>query len=150
MADFNIEQEAIDRAADVIHQRTSKNYKIPVIGDKENIETPQIFEIMPFNEIDSVDARFYAIDGSKNSFTFYNGLNLALYRAGYLCFHHGKQTRCSDLSDPIRLAKIYQSKTLLVTREQDLIEIYDQLLTSEPVRSLIDFFGSPIEEIFSY
>jgi len=59
---------------------------IPVVGNDDNIETPQIFEIVPFDQIDNSDVRFYAIDGSYNSEQFYNGLSIGIYAAGYIAF----------------------------------------------------------------
>ena len=61
-----IPDNAIDLVANHINKRCNKNYSIPVVGNPNNPETPQIFEIIPFDEIDKNDRNFYAIDGSYN------------------------------------------------------------------------------------
>ena len=76
MSSFEIPDDVIGGVASQIHAKTNKDYKIPVVGTSQNIETPQVFEIMPFSEIDRRRSRFYAIDGSQNSQTFYNGISL--------------------------------------------------------------------------
>ena len=90
---FNIPDDVIKGVAAEIHAKTNKDYRIPVVGTTENLETPQVFEIMPFEQIDSRKTRFYAVDGSLNSHTFYNGVSLCFYQAGYVCFHKGQQIR---------------------------------------------------------
>jgi hypothetical protein len=102
-----IPDSAIELVAKHINTRSNKNYGIPVIGHEENIETPQIFEIIPFDQIDDSDRRFYAIDGSYNSEQFYNGLCIAIYAAGYICFHRGQQIRMNSLDDPVILDDPY-------------------------------------------
>ena len=62
-----IPQSAIDSIAQHINQRSNKQYNIPVVGNPSNPETPQIFEIIPFDKIDNTELCVYAIDGSKNS-----------------------------------------------------------------------------------
>ena len=126
------------------------NYGIPIIGHEENIETPQIFEIMPFDQIDDSDRRFYAIDGSYNSEQFYNGLSVAIYTAGYICFHRGKQLRMNLLDDPIILGQAYYPENILVTHQEHLVAIYDELLTIEPVKRLLNFWSETPDNIFSY
>ena len=79
-----IPDDAIEIVAQFINNRNNKKYSIPVIGNPDNPETPQIFEIIPFEEIDDCNRRFYAVDGSSNSEQFYNGLALAIYTAGYI------------------------------------------------------------------
>ena len=59
-----IPDSAIEAVARQINTRSNKNYGINPVGIEDNIETPQFFEIVPFNEIDDTDRRFYAIDGS--------------------------------------------------------------------------------------
>lgn len=88
-----IPDSAIESVAQHINKRSNKNYGINPISNEGNIETPQIFEILPFDQIDNTDRRFYAIDGSYNTEQFYNGLAIAVYTAGYVCFHHGQQVR---------------------------------------------------------
>jgi hypothetical protein len=62
---FNIPDNVIDGVASEIHNRTTRDYHIPIVGAPDNLETPQVFEIMPFDLIDSQSTRFYAIDGSR-------------------------------------------------------------------------------------
>lgn len=45
-----IPDSAIELVAKHINARSNKNYGIPVIGNDDNIETPQIFEIIPFDK----------------------------------------------------------------------------------------------------
>lgn len=60
MSSFEIPETVINATALQIHSKTNKDYKIPVVGVPENLETPQIFEIMPFEQIDKHDFMFYA------------------------------------------------------------------------------------------
>ncbi|MDW8201495.1 MAG: DNA double-strand break repair nuclease NurA [Cyanobacteriota bacterium SKYGB_h_bin112] len=145
-----IPDSAIELVAKHINTRSNKNYGIPVIGHKENIETPQIFEIIPFDQIDDSDRRFYAIDGSYNSEQFYNGLCIAIYAAGYICFHRGQQIRMNSLDDPVILGKAYYPQNILITHQEHLVAIYDEFLNLEPVKQLLNFLGEKPEEIFSY
>jgi len=68
-----IPNNAVELVANYINKRINKPSSIPVIGDPDNPETPQIFEIIPFDKIDKTDRSFYAIDGSYNSQRFYRG-----------------------------------------------------------------------------
>jgi hypothetical protein len=81
-----IPDSAIEAVAQQINARSTKNHGISVVGNADNIETPQIFEILPFVKIDETERRFYAIDGSYNSEEFYNGLAIAMYSAGLRLF----------------------------------------------------------------
>src|SRR3970282_1542971 len=101
MSRKEIPDSAIEAVARHINNRSNKNYSINPIGNEDNIETPQIFEIFPFGEIDNTDRRFYAIDGSYNSQEFYNGLAIAIYSAGYICYQHGKQIRMNSDENPV-------------------------------------------------
>jgi len=148
--DFKIPQEAIDSIAEHINARNNKPYGIPVVGNASNIETPQVFEILPFDQIDNTDLRFFAIDGSKNSHSFYNGVSIGLYRGGYVCFDHGKQVRLNDLEDPVILGKSYSPINVLVTCDDHLSAIYDELLNLSPVKAFLTFLSDPTEDIFSY
>ena len=150
MSVFNIPDQVIDGVAAEIHAKTNRDYKIPVVGVPENIETPQVFEIMAFDKIDSPSARFYAIDGSTNSHTFYNGVSLCFYQGGYVCFHKGQQLRLNADDDPIVLGKLYCGTKMLVLSEKDLGDIYDEFLGLPVVVALVAFFGAPPEEIFPY
>ena len=145
-----IPQSAIDSIAQHINQRNNKQYGIPTVGIPSNPETPQIFEIIPFDQIDSSDSRVYAIDGSKNSHSFFNGISIGLYRAGYVCFQSGKQVRMNDSEDPILLGKSYAPHNIMITCEEHISAIYDELLELEPVRNFINFLEAKPEQIFPY
>jgi len=150
MSSFEIPDAVINATASQIHSKTNKDYKIPVIGVSENLETPQVFEIMPFNQIDLQESRFYAIDGSRNSHTFYNGVSLCFYQAGYVCFHKGKQIRLNKTDDPVVFGTVFHGDKMLVLSEGDLSAIYDEFLALSPVAALLAFWGDPIEDIFPY
>ena len=137
-----IPQNAIDSIAQHINQRTNKQYNIPIVGDTSNPETPQIFEIIPFDQIDNTDLNFYAIDGSSNSHSFYNGVTVGLYRGGYICFHLGKQIRLNNLNDPVILGQAYTPQNILITCDEHLFSIYDELLSLPPVKKFIEFLAS--------
>src|SRR5512139_652890 len=129
MSRKEIPDSAIETVARHINDRSNKNYGISPIGNETNIETPQVFEILPFDQIDSTDRRFYAIDGSYNSEQFYNGLAIAIYAASYICYQHGKQVRMNSLDDPVILGQAYYPDNILVTNQDHLSAIYDELLT---------------------
>lgn len=148
--DSKIPQEAIDSIAKHINDRNNKSYSIPTVGNETNVETPQIFEIIPFDEIDSTDLRTFAVDGSKNSHSFYNGVSIGLYRAGYVCFDHGKQIRLNDFDDPVILGKSYSPANILVTCDDHLNAIYDELLNLAPVKAFLSFLSDQVTDIFSY
>jgi hypothetical protein len=150
MASFEIPDDVINGVAAQIHAKTSKDYKIPVVGVPDNLETPQVFEIMPFDEIDQCASRFYAVDGSRNSHSFYNGVSLCFYQAGYVCFQKGGQIRLGDSREPGVLGQIAHGTKMLVLNEQDLSDIYDELLSLEPVRGLLKFFDAAPESVFPY
>jgi hypothetical protein len=145
-----IPDSAIESVAKHLNARSNKSYGIPVVGNEENLETPQIFEIMSFDKIDDTSRRFYAIDGSYNSEQFYNGLSIAIYAAGYICFHHGKQVRMNSLDDPVILGQAYYPENILVTSQDHLATIYDELLTITPVNRLISFWADDPDDIFAY
>jgi NurA domain len=145
-----IPDSAIEAVAKQINARSTKNHGISVVGNASNIETPQIFEILPFAEIDKTENRFYAIDGSYNSEEFYNGLAIAMYTAGYVCFHHGKQLRMNGLNDPVVLGQAYYPENLLVTNQDQLEAIYDEMLTLKPIKRLLEFWSRKTEDVFPY
>src|ERR1700726_563821 len=145
-----IPDSAIEGVAKQINARSTKNHGISVVGNASNIETPQIFEILPFAEIDKTGRRFYAIDGSYNSEEFYNGLAIAMYTAGYVCFHHGKQLRMNGLDDPVVLGQAYYPESLLVTNQEQLEAIYDEMLALKPTKRLLEFWGGKTEDVFPY
>jgi len=146
----NIPDNTVDLVAHYINERSNKNYSIPVIGNVDNPETPQVFEIMPFDEIDKIDKGFYAIDGSYYSQQFYNGISIGIYTAGYICYKKGKQVRMNNTNDPIILGKSYYPRNILITNEEHLFAIYDELLNIEPVNQLIEFFQDSPDNIFPY
>lgn len=150
MASFEIPDDVISGVAAEIHAKTTKDYKIPVVGVADNLETPQIFEIMPFAKIDDEPCRFYAIDGSRNSHSFYNGVSLCFYQAGYVCFQNGKQLRLNDVEDPVVFGKVFHGSKMLVLNEKDLGVIYDELLELPPVSALLAFFEDKPEDVFPY
>lgn len=145
-----IPDTAIEQVAQHINTRSNKNYGIPLIGHEGNIETPQIFEIIQFDKIDDSDIRFYAIDGSYNSEQFYNGLAIAIYTAGYVCFHRGKQIRMNSLDDPVVLGQAYYPQNILITHQNHLNAIYNEFLTLEPIKYLFKFLEDSPENIFPY
>lgn len=145
-----IPQAAIDSIAGHINQRNNKQYNIPIIGTSSNPETPQIFEILPFDQIDNSNIRVYAIDGSKNSHSFYNGVSIGIYRGGYVCFQSGKQIRMNNRDDPVILGQAYTPQNLLITCDEHLFAIYDELLSLPPVKTFIEFLDTDQEQIFPY
>jgi len=145
-----IPDNAVNLVAHHINERSNKNYSIPVIGNPNNSETPQIFEIIPFDKIDKTDRRFYAIDGSYNSQQFYNGVSIGIYNAGYICYKGGKQIRMNDIDDPIILGKAYYPQNILITNEEHLFAIYDELLNLEPIKNMIGFFHDSTDNVFPY
>jgi hypothetical protein len=150
MSRKEIPDSAIEAVARHINSRSSKNYSINPIGTEDNIETPQIFEILPFGEIDNSDRRFYAIDGSYNSELFYNGLAIAIYTAGYICYQPGKQACMNSLDDPVILGQAYYPNNILVTNQEHLAAIYDELLTLKPVERLLEFWAEEPQKVFAY
>lgn len=145
-----IPDSAIESVAKHINTRSNKSYGIPVIGHEENIETPQIFEIISFDQIDNSDRKFYAIDGSYNSEQFYNGLCIAIYAAGYICFCEGKQIRMNLLNDPVVLGQAYHPQNILITHPDHLNSIYDEFLTLEPIKRLFEFLEDLPDNVFAY
>ena len=143
-----IPDTAIETVAHHINSRSNKNYGINPIGTEGNVETPQVFEIIPFDEIDNTERRFYAIDGSHNTEQFYNGLAIAVYTAGYICYHHGQQLRMNSLDDPVILGQAYYPQNILVTNEDHLYSIYDEFLSFRSVKHLLDFFSEDPSKIF--
>jgi hypothetical protein len=145
-----IPQNAIDSIAQHINQRNNKQYNIPVVGSTSNPETPQIFEIIPFGHIDETDLSFYAVDGSSNSHSFYNGVSLGIYRGGYVCFQSGRKMRMNKHNDPVILGQSYTPQNILITCEEHLYAIYDELLTLPPVANFMTFLQATPEEVFPY
>ena len=150
MGQKEIPDNAIEIVAQFINNKNNKNYSIPVVGNLDNLETPQIFEIIPFKDIDNSSRRFYAVDGSSNSEQFYNGLSLAIYTAGYVCYYKGVQVCLNRNNDPIILGQAYYPNNVLITTESHLFDIYDELLSLPPVQRLISFWGNLPGSIFAY
>jgi len=150
MSRKEIPDNAIETVAQYINNRNNKNYNIQIVGNSTNVETPQYFEIKAFDNIDKSDRRFYAIDGSSNSEQFYNGLSLGIYTAGYVCYHKGVQLRMNKNNDPVVLGQAYYPDNILITTKAHLLDIYDELLTLQPVKELINFWEAPPESIFAY
>jgi hypothetical protein len=146
----DIPENIIEQVASAINERNNKIYPIPIIGNPNNSETPQIFEIISFDEIDDARFKYYAIDGSYNSQEFYNGLLLGLYTAGYICYYKGKQICLNDLNDPLMLGKSYFPDNILVTKDEHLFAIYDELLTFESVKKLLEFFNDSQDNVFAF
>ncbi len=150
MSKKEIPDSAIEIVAEHINTRSNKPYQIPIVGIPDNIETPQYFEIIPFNQIDNTNRRFYAIDGSYNSQEFYNGLAIAIYTAGYVCYQEGKQIRMNSSDDPVILGQAYYPENILVTNEEYYEAMYDELLSLTPVKKLLDFWNDTPENIFPW
>ena len=134
-----IPDSAIEIVAKHINDRNNRQTNIPISGPEENTETPHYFETISFNNIDNSDINFFSIDGSYNTQDFYNGLSVALYTAGYVCYHNGKQIRLNDLDDPIILGKAYFPNNILITNQDHCNAIFDELLALEPVKRFIEF-----------
>src|SRR2546427_11565706 len=111
---FEISEEAIEKVAEEIRRRTSKDHQIPVLGTADHLETPQIFEILPFDRIDTLPNKFFAVDGSHNFHTFYNDLIAALYRPDYVCFHIIEQQPLTNNEDPLALGEMNQGKRMII------------------------------------
>jgi|GEM_PF-639934 len=138
-----IADSTIDIIAEHINKRTNQPARITIITIDGDSGSPHYFEIIPFDEIDISDSKYFAIDGSCNSQEFYNGIFVGLYTAGYICFHKGKQIRLNDLNDPVILGKSYFPKNILITNDEHRNAIFDELLELEPVKTLLDFFKEP-------
>ena len=145
-----IPQSAIDLIAQHINQKSNTQYNIPVVGNDSNLETPQIFEIIPFEEIDNTELHVYAIDGSTNSHTFYNGVSIGLYRGGYVCFQSGKQIRMNGHNDPVVLGQSYTPQNILITCDDHLFAIYDELLNIPPVKNFMEFLEDAPDKVFPH
>ncbi len=150
MSHKEIPDHAIESVARHINERSNKQYHIPITSVSGNIETPQYFEISPFDEIDNTDSRFYAIDGSYNSKQFYNGLAIGIYSAGYVCYQGGAQVRMNSNNDPVVLGQAYYPVNILISSDDHLAAIYDELLSLSPVVRLFEFWAQEPENVFTY
>jgi hypothetical protein len=145
-----IPDSAIDVVAQHINDRNNRQTNIPISGPDDNTETPHYFEIIPFDKIDDTSIKFFAIDGSYNSQEFYNGLSIAVYSAGYICYQNGKQIRLNGLDDPIILGKSYFPNNILVTNQAHCYAIFDELLTLESVEKLRVYFSDDWDNIWGF
>lgn len=116
---------------------------MPIITVEDNTTSPHYYEIIPFNEIDKSDKKYFAVDGSYNSQEFHNGIYIGLYTAGYICFHHGKEIKLNKLNNPLILGQSYFPKNILITNDQHRYAIFDELLNLEPVKEMLNFFNEP-------
>ena len=139
----DISDDTINIIASHINEINSKPSTVPIITITDDVNTPHYFEIIPFNEIDNSERKYFAIDGSYNSQEFYNGIYIGLYTAGYICYYRGKQIRLNELQDPVILGKSYFPNNILITNETHRKAIFDELLSLEPVKKLILFFNEP-------
>jgi hypothetical protein len=139
-----IPEDAIVEVANSINSKVNKtpNLSSPVTVE-DDCRTPQYFEIVPFEEIDNSERNFYAIDGSYNFQEFYNGVCIGVYTAGYISYHHGKQIKLNDYDDPVINGKSYFPNKLMITSDTDKEDIFDELLTLEPVKKFLEFLGNP-------
>lgn len=146
----DIPDDIIEMAASHISDRLNKNHSISIIGADDNPEAPHYFEIIPFNEIDLSEINFFAIDGSYNSQSFYNGVSIGIYAGGYLCYRRGCQQKVNNIDDPVIKGYSCYPRNMLITNEGELWNIYDELISMPDVKGLIDFFNAKPEEIFPY
>lgn len=144
-----ITDEMIEALADSINERVNKSSTIPVDTIKGDSRSPNYFEIIPFDKIDSSDTKFFAIDGSYVSQEFQNGVGVALYTAGYVCYKSGKEIQLNDNDDILDLGKKYFPQNILLTNENDKRSILEELLTLDPVKQFIEFCNvSKVDEIW--
>ena len=54
------------------------------------------------------------------------------------------------LDDPVILGQAYHPENILVTNEDHLKAIYDELLAMKPVKRLVEFWGGKPDEFFAY
>jgi NurA-like 5'-3' nuclease len=145
-----IPDSAIEIVARHINERNNRPSKIPIITIDGETETPHYFEIIPFNQIDNSKSKFFAVDGSYNSQEFYNGLSIGIYTAGYICYYEGQQVRLNDETDPVILGKRYYPDNILITNDVHRDAIYDELISLEPVKKMLEFFGADETKVFSF
>jgi len=147
----DIPDSTINIIAEHINEVNNRPSNVPVITVDNDVNTPHYFEIIPFNEIDNSEKKYFAIDGSYNSQEFYNGVYIGLYTAGYICYHKGKQIRLNDIDDPVILGKSYFPNNILITNDHHRNAIFDEFLLLEPVKNLITFFEeSNIDNIWGF
>ena len=135
-----VPQNTIDIIAKHINERSNMPARLPIITIDGDSCSPHYFEILPFNQIDNTESKYFSIDGSYNGQEFHNGVYVGLYTAGYICYHKGKQIRLNELNDPVILGKSYFPENILVTNDQHREAVFDELLELEPVQKLLEFF----------
>jgi hypothetical protein len=151
MNNREIPDNTIEIVARHINERNNKPSNVPIITIEGQTETPHYFEIIPFDEIDTLQTQFFAIDGSYNSQEFYNGLSIGIYTAGYICYKSGKQIRLNESTDPAMLGKGYYPQNILITNDEHKDAIYDELLELEPVKKMLNFFeGDDVSKVFGF
>lgn len=141
-----IPEDAIVEVANSINSKVNKTPSLSSpVSVKDDCRTPQYFEIIPFNEIDNSERNFFSIDGSYNFQEFYNGVCIGVYTAGYIAYNEGKQIKLNDNDDPVIKGKSYFPSKLMITSDTDREDIFDELLTLEPVKKFLDFLGNPTD-----
>ncbi len=143
MSRKEISEDAIIEVANSINTKLNRTPNVHPQTVENDSGTPQYFEIVPFDEIDDSDRNFFAIDGSYNFQEFFNGVCIGVYTAGYVAYHKGGQVKLNTNDDPIIKGKNYFPDKLMITSDSDREDIFDELLASEPVKNLLDFFGNP-------
>jgi len=133
-----ISENTIEIIAQHINERANKPSTFPIITIDGQTETPHYYEIIPFNEIDNSEVKFFAIDGSYNSQEFYNGLTIGLYTAGYVGFSNGKQICLNSENDPVILGKGYFPENILITNDEHKLAVFNELLEFKPVKKLFN------------
>ncbi|MBN1997276.1 DNA double-strand break repair nuclease NurA [candidate division KSB1 bacterium] len=136
----DIPDSTIDAIAEHINRRSNQPARVPIITIDGDTSSPHYFEITPFDQIDSSENKYFAIDGSYNSQEFYNGIYVGLYTAGYVCFQKGKQIRLNEFDDPVILGKSYFPENILITNDEHRHAVFDELLELDPVKNLLKFF----------
>ena len=134
-----IPENVIDAIAKNINDRVNKRSTVPVSTVEDDSRTPHYFEIIPFDQIDTSEIKFFAIDGSYLSQEFQNGVGIGLYSAGYVCFSEGKQVKLNVKDDITDLGIKYVPNNILITNEIEKIAIFDELLELQPVKNFISF-----------
>ena len=135
-----IPENTIDIIAEHINKRSNMPARLPIITIDSNSCSPHYFEILPFDQIDNSESKYFSVDGSYNGQEFHNGIYVGLYTAGYVCYQKGKQLRLNDLDDPVILGKSYFPENILITNDQHREAVFDELLSLDPVQTLLGFF----------
>lgn len=150
MNNGEISDSTIQIIAKHIDERNNKPSQMPIFTIEGKTETPHYFEIVQFDQIDKSIAHFFAVSGAHASKDFYNGLSLAVYTAGYIAYKEGNQVRLNDTQDPVNLGKAYYPRNILITNEEHKEAIYEELLSLEPVKNLLELFSATENEVFGF